>query len=696
MPIFENLCSQKNLKLAWRRITTGDNHQYKRFFRDLYYAYEIAINDNLSDIQKRLKGASYQVNAPIRIYIPKPSGLQRPITLLSLEDQIIWQSVANVFAEQLRHRRKSIELKSVYSNILQKDKNSIFFTQNWHHSYGQLQAKIESYFNKGFCWIAHFDLAAFYDTICHDLLIRKAFPKSGASDFAAKVTAWLQAWSSDHSRGYHKHGIPQGPIASNFLAECFLLPIDEAMTKEFRYLRYVDDIRIFARTESEVRKAAVRLEVLCRERGLIPQGKKYAIKEAKSREEAMGTLPSIASTEYDDSNNAFSMPAKDAIRLFRKGLSGKPQRISDKSRIRYVLFNAEPSAKMVKYVARFLPHHPEHIDAFIYYFGHYKRSRTIIKTCKKNLSRSPYEYVQGELWHILARMMKAAEMELLVGKAVGIAKDAHTGFALKWGVCNFLCRAESAGLGNYSRFVQYQSPLLQSLLAAIIPNSKYAKNDVVAELLRRSSFEPGLILAEQFMKRRITFKDLGLRINQLPSQVINTYKALGVISKPKAKIDPMGEILTRRYNIRKWQRWHELLQSNYGHALQILSKGDAVFVSGRSEWLKYQNSFNDALFHSLQQYLQNNNLPGAAKLFGKNGKPVKYGVLLDPNQAFAKSHLSVARILRTCNERRNSLPGSHPYEEGGDRTRWLTKKEQNKIAKDLVVAYQEIIQIIET
>jgi hypothetical protein len=431
--LLDKLFSQTNLELAWRRITTGTNHQYKRFFRPLYYAYEIAINDNLKDLRERLRGGSYQPNLPTRIYIPKQSGLQRPITLLSLEDQIIWQAVANIFAEKLKDRRKVVELNSVYSNILQPDRNNIFFVKDWRYSYGLLQAKIEDFFNKGFRWIAHFDLAAFYDTICHDLLMKTAFPLGGETNFRERVTDWLQIWSSDKPTGLHKHGIPQGPIASNFLGECFLLPIDELLSMEFKYLRYVDDIRLFASSETDAQKAAIRLEVLCRERGLIPQGKKYAIAEAKSSEEAMGTLPSIAQSEDNNSTKIYSLPAKDAVRFFRKGLKGRPQRIADKSRVRYVLFNAEPTREILKYVIRLLPHHPENIDAFIYYLGHYRRSLRIIKSCKKNLTKSPYEYVQGELWHILARMMKPSEMKSLIKKAINIAKSSQSSFVLKWG-----------------------------------------------------------------------------------------------------------------------------------------------------------------------------------------------------------------------------------------------------------------------
>ena len=122
---------------------------------------------------------------------------------------------------------------------------------------------------------ADFDLAAFYDTICHELLMKVLFPRGGGEDVRRMVTQWLETWSSDKPPCCHRHGIPQGPAASDFLAECFLLPVDEILSKNCRYARYGDDIRIFASGPSEIRKAAVWLEVLCRNRGLIPQVKKH-------------------------------------------------------------------------------------------------------------------------------------------------------------------------------------------------------------------------------------------------------------------------------------------------------------------------------------------------------------------------------------------------------------------------------------
>src|SRR5712692_8971729 len=215
---FAKLISRSNLELAWRRITTGTNHQHKRYFRPLYYAYETALDANLKHFHERLHGGSYRPQPPTRIYFPKPSGLQRPLTLLAIEDQIVLQAIANCFALKLAPRRRPLELKAVFSNILQDEKASIFFLEDWHETYYKFEKKIAALFNDGLRWIAHFDLAAFYDTISHDLLLKTAFPRGGFSDGGEKILGWLKTWSTERQASTYGHGIPQGPVASDFLS----------------------------------------------------------------------------------------------------------------------------------------------------------------------------------------------------------------------------------------------------------------------------------------------------------------------------------------------------------------------------------------------------------------------------------------------------------------------------------------------
>ena len=688
--------SLQNLNLAWRRLTTGRNLSYKRYFRNLYYAYEIGLKDNMRDLHARLKGGSYQPQPPTKIYLPKPSGLQRPLTLLCIEDQIILQAIANVFAHKLLQRRRKLELKCVFSNIVEANDSSIFFLQDWRLSYSNFQAKITDDFNAGYRWIAHFDLAAYYDTICHDLLMRTTFPRTQDDESRARIIEWLKTWSSEVTSSGHAHGIPQGPIASDFLAECFLLPVDENLHQKLKYVRYVDDIRLFAKSENEARKAAIEMEIVLRGRGLIPQGKKHSITQAKTPDDAMGILPSIDPRDPDGQPEEKVLSRQEGVKKFRSALSGKPFGVIDKTRARYVLYHSEPSPKLLGYVLRLMPRHPEHIDAFAYYLSQYKASQRIVRICIEILRSSPYEYIQGEMWHILARMLKPQRMRGYLARAVDQAKNKQAGLALKWGACHFLCAAERAGLGKYSKFGMFQkNPLLQSLLVPALPDGRFGRNDVAEKLLRLSSVEPGLALAEPFVRLGLTHQSYGLQAKSLPKVVQNVFKTLGIIKGPISPIDPLGEILSRRYGIPQWDGWKTLLRSEYAYALQLLAIADSAYHIARSQWLSYLNSFNNTLFIALQEYLHANRLAGMMKAKGKDEKLVKFGTLVDANQAFANHYPTIAEGLRDANSRRNTLPLSHPYEvKGGTRTRHLRKWEQVSLTEKLSKSYKEILSLL--
>ena len=89
-----------NFDLAWQRILRGNNFQYKRFFTHLYPSYEFAHQTILRDLAARVRSGHYEPSQATTVYFPKPSRVLRPITLLALNDQIIYQAVANYVANR--------------------------------------------------------------------------------------------------------------------------------------------------------------------------------------------------------------------------------------------------------------------------------------------------------------------------------------------------------------------------------------------------------------------------------------------------------------------------------------------------------------------------------------------------------------------------------------------------------------------
>jgi hypothetical protein len=692
------LSSRGNLELAWRRITTGANHQYKRLYRELYHAYEIALGQNLRDLRQRLLGAAFEPQHPERIYVPKASGLHRPLALLNVEDQIVLQAFANLAARRMQSRRAPLQFRVVFSNILQKP-DSMFFFRRWQDTYAAFQRRIRKHFLGGMRWVGDFDLAAFYDTIAHELLLRTIYPRTRNADLDW-IAKCLRTWSSDRPASGHGHGLPQGPLASDFLAECFLLPIDLQLQKRRGYMRYVDDVRLFGATEDEVRSDLIELERHCRERGLIPQAGKFAIRRAHSMRDALGMLPSISDPQHEAGTERID-PAE-ARTAFMAAIGGRPYRVTDKTRLRYVLYRAAPDSALLKMVLRLIPHHPEHADVFFSYLGRFDYRKPIERLCIDLVGRNPYPYLRGEAWHVLARFRQDPRSETAINpvslttRAANIAKQrTNENFVERWGACHFACVSEVITGSRYSRFLKFQTPLLQSLVAPVLPERAFAQGEAVESYLRRTTPEPGLSVCSSIHAQGMGLSTFGLVATDIPSQVANALRELGVIPTAGPKVDPISEILGGRYGTPRGKSWHVLLAAEYVHALGLLKQAEAAFAGARTVWLICQNSFNQTVFLALQRHLAATAHPGACTTINKNGQLVDYGVTLDANGPFAKSLPRIADCFRAMNARRNHLPVAHPYEKKtAVQSRYLKAQERNQFVAQLRIAYADLIHVM--
>ncbi|MDP2858851.1 MAG: hypothetical protein Q8P50_12855, partial [Bacillota bacterium] len=369
----------------------------------------------------------------------------------------------------------------------------------------------------------------------------------------------------------------------------------------------------------------------------------------------------------------------------------------NKSKARYVLYRAPRVNRLLRLVVKLLPRHPEHIDAFVHYLRSCGRSVAVERACRELLEGgTPYQYVRAELWHLLSEIGTDQTIGQLAPLANADLRDAPSA-ALSWGALRFLLEAQRRGGGAAAHRVQHQPDLVQALLVQHIPDSGYQPEGPVARLLSAGGQAAGACLAAELIARGLTHRDLGLRVSDLDPVVQEVFRALGMVQRRRnAQVDQIGEILTRRFGIPFVPKWRHVFGGEYTHALQILAQAEFVYDASRSSWLQHQDSFNDMLTRSFIDFLSRWGLPGARATVGRNGVRVDFGILLDPNQAFAQSHQQTADALRTAHSRRNQLPASHPYDKGtGAQNRFLSTPEQTAIRARLTLAYQDMATVID-
>lgn len=270
MDLPRDFVSFANFELAYRRIVRGVNKDYQQFYTHLFPSYDLTLRENLLDLLDDVRRGTYRPSPATVIFQPKKTGVLRPLGLLSLRDSIVYQAIANRVANALDETQSKYALKRSFGAIYAGKQSPLFF-RSWKVCWGKYVEAVTSAFKNKAHWISDFDLVSFYELIDHNLLrscLRKQIKHDGFLDF---ITDCLSAWTTDARDGRVRHGIPQGPEASVFLAECILFSLDSVRLPNVKYFRYIDDIRLMSDEESHVRRALLRLDLESKKLGLVPQ-----------------------------------------------------------------------------------------------------------------------------------------------------------------------------------------------------------------------------------------------------------------------------------------------------------------------------------------------------------------------------------------------------------------------------------------
>jgi len=133
--------------------------------------------------------------------------------------------------------------------------------------------------------------------------------------------------------------------------------------RKTHYLRYVDDIKIFAKSELELRQKLIGLDLAAKEIGLFPQSAKINIRKVEDPKDEI----KIISRPHDDDLWATlqetSLRAK-LLELSRRGRV-KPK---ESSRFRYLLAQCTPHRDVSLRLLKLLEHQPELSSAIGRYF----------------------------------------------------------------------------------------------------------------------------------------------------------------------------------------------------------------------------------------------------------------------------------------------------------------------------------------
>ena len=321
---FEKLISLENLNLAFKRLMTVPRNLYKDLYTNDYKIFGFELEANLKTLSNILKD-EFEPKSSMKYYIPKKNNLARPITLLNFIDLITYQSIVNIIADvvydDISIYQNTILFGSNYCRSFEKE--AFFFYKKHKEQWKNYNQQGLDFLSQGYKFRVKFDIASYYDSIDHNILKNILLEKFKIEEKVVNyLISGLEKWSQDSSREISyptTQGIPQGPISSKFLGDLYLLEIDKKMDKlklDSKYIRYVDDIRIYAKDERIAQKSLVLLDLYCKDLSLISQVSKTGIEKINSSEEIINDKLNFSAValEYKKNNDQLKNKTHNTIR----------------------------------------------------------------------------------------------------------------------------------------------------------------------------------------------------------------------------------------------------------------------------------------------------------------------------------------------------------------------------------------------
>lgn len=689
----EKFLSEDNFRLAFLRLQTAPRNLYKSIYYEDLKIFELFLDENIKSVINQIRQKTYRPEKCHKIFIPKKDNLVRPLSILTFIDLLIYQAMVNVIADIAYETISPYYENIIFGNVINtsdaKKTDNIFFYKSWKKKWKKFNAKSKEYFTNGYKFISEFDIASFFDTIDHNILcdiLKDKFKING--EVLICLPSCLEAWTADsnHASFTGKHGIPQGPIGSSFLADLYLFYLDMEIKKyskklDFKYIRYVDDIRIFSKDEITSQKLIAALDLFSRDLGLIPQGSKIHIKEVSDIDKELKIQNSNFSDiakEYKEDNDGKpvdKLKSKTHKKLKNRFLACFDKRSSeeylDKTLIGFSLYklNADEEVKSIilsKYNLVLT-----HFEGILFYLRkHFATDKSVLSFVGSIIND------ENILFHHLVALCFKYFPDYPFDEKVyrTYTSEKHRHWLVNFYMINWLYQNKKndfiLGYTNTSNyFIQREVNSYKYILSS---DSTYQKV-FSQELMENSSpliALHGLSLSSISISFLLGFNDnvrynpfiRYILTNQSPDIIIDTLK------KDELKIEEPEKF----FNDKIWSDTSEYEELRTSFLFFVKSS-----LSDPSKSLLNLNLFNNLVFDKVCSLLAITKPSG------------EYGVNL--NARIIASRLPLCNVYWTeINEKRNQRTEAHPYDKlGRIRTR-ITNSELQVLYRKAMEALEEL------
>ena len=212
-PRLEQIVTRDNLMRAWKRVKANKGAAGADDVRVTDFPYW--ARQHWPNIKTQLLAGDYQPDAVRRVWIPKPNGDKRPLGIPSVADRVIQQAIAQA-------------LTPLYEPLFSDHSYGFRPGRSAHQAVRQVREDIRS----GNRIVVDIDLAAFFDSVNHDVLMRLLAQRVRDKRVLKLIGRYLRAGVIiDGVRHPTPLGVPQGGPLSPLLANIVLYELDVTLQR---------------------------------------------------------------------------------------------------------------------------------------------------------------------------------------------------------------------------------------------------------------------------------------------------------------------------------------------------------------------------------------------------------------------------------------------------------------------------------